>query len=75
MIHPSKLLKFTGAEINTLQMRLDNHNENLEILDSIWDYDVWKLVQTELDKQYQSLEKLMDETYTKSVKRKCRATK
>lgn len=72
MIHPSKLSKFTGAEINTLQMRLDNHNENLEILDSIWDYDVWKLVQTELDKQYQSLEKLMDETYTKSVKRKCK---
>ncbi len=72
MIHPSKLSKFTGAEINTLQMRLDNHNENLEILDSIWDYDVWKLVQAELDKQYQSLEKLMDETYTKSVKRKCK---
>lgn len=70
MIHPSKLLKFTGAEINTLQMRLDNHNENLEILDSIWDYDVWELVRTELDKQYESLEKLMDETYTKSVKRK-----
>lgn len=70
MIHPSKLLKFTGAEINTLQMRMDTHNQNMEVLDSIEDYDIWKLVQTELEKQYKSLEKLMDETYTKSEKRK-----
>ena len=72
MIHPSKLLKFTGAEINTLQMRLDTHNQNMEILDSIEDYDIWKLISTKLDEDFKSLDKLMDNTYTKSVKRKCK---
>lgn len=72
MIHPSKLLKFTGSEINTLQMRLDTHNQNLEVLDSIEDYDIWSLVSEKLEEQYESLVKLMDNTYTKSVKRKCK---
>ena len=70
MIHPSKLLKFTGAEINTLQMRLDTHNQNMEILDSINDYDIWKLVSTKFDENFTSLDKLMDDIYTKSEKRK-----
>ena len=70
MIHSSKLLKFTGAEINTLQMRMDRHNENLEILDSINDYDIWLITSTKLEEQYESLVKLMDKTYLKSVKRK-----
>jgi hypothetical protein len=70
MIHPSKLLKFTGAEINTLQMKLDTHNQNMEILDSIDDYEIWKLVQIKLDKEFNSLNQLMDNIYMKSVKRK-----
>ena len=72
MIHPSKLLKFTGAEINTLQMRLDTHNQNMEILDSIEDYDILRLVSEKLDEQYEELVDLMDKTYIKSEKRKCK---
>jgi hypothetical protein len=70
MIHSSKLLKFTGAEVNTLQMTLDRYNENLKVLDSIEDYDTWKVVEPILEEQFYSLEKLMDDTYLKSVKRK-----
>ena len=70
MIHPSKLLKFTGAELNTLQMKMDRHNENMLLLDQIEDYDIWKLVQTKLDEDFNSLNQLMDNIYMKSVKRK-----
>jgi hypothetical protein len=70
MIHPSKFLKFTGAEINTLQMRIDRHNENLEVLDSIKNYDTWKLVETKLEEEFRQIEKLTNEIYIKSEKRK-----
>jgi hypothetical protein len=69
MIHPSKLSRFTGAEINTLQMRMDNLNENSEILDSIEDYDIWEIVSKKLEEKHQDLVQLMDETYIKSEKR------
>jgi len=70
MIHPSKLLKFTGSELNTLQMKMDRHNENMSLLDDIEDYDIWKLVQTKLDEDFNSLNQLMDNICMKSVKRK-----
>jgi hypothetical protein len=41
----------------------------MEILDSIEDYDIWRLVSEKLEEQYESLVKLMDNTYTKSEKR------
>lgn len=72
MIHPNKLLKFTGSEINTLQMKLDRYNENLKVLDSIEDYDIWELVLDRLEEQSKDLANLTDVIYLKSVKRKCK---